>query len=145
MAAIAERASRTIRAPGRGRLLRACHDVQGSGADSALVAEVEAWLRRAGITFDVPPRTVVTPERLLHPDLTVARLPVGIEVDGFGAHASRQALDLDQRKHNAYLLAGWTVLRIGWERYGQDRDGFLGELLRAITVRSHDRQPLKRG
>ena len=141
VAAIAQRASRTIRAPGRGRLLRACRDVGDSGADSALVAEVEAWLRREGITLDVPPRTVATPARILHPDLTVAQLPIGIEADGFGAHASRQALDLDQRKHNAYLIAGWTVLRIGWERYGQDRNGFLAELLRAIAAHSHDRQP----
>jgi hypothetical protein len=102
---IADRAARTVRAHGRGRLLRACSDVGGSGADSVLVAKVESWLRREGITFDVPPRSAPTHGRVLHPDLTVANVPIAIEVDGFGAHGSRRGLDLDQRKHNDYLLA----------------------------------------
>lgn len=130
---IADRAARTVRAHGRGRLLRACSDVAGSGADSVLVAKVESWLRRQGVTFDVPPRSVPTPGRVLHPDLTVADVPVAIEVDGFGAHGSRRGMDLDQRKHNAYLLARWAVLRIGWDRFTNDAWGFLTELRRAIA------------
>jgi len=117
---------------GRRRLLQACDDVLGFGADSPLVAEVEVWLRREGFQLDVPPRTVRTPVRVLHPDITLAGLPVALEVDGFGYHSKREALDLDQRKHNAYLLAGWVVLRIGWDRFRSDRDGFLSELKAAV-------------
>lgn len=118
---------------GRGRLLAACADVDASGADSVLVAEVERRLRALGFTLDVPPRTVEVPGRRLHPDLTIAGLPVAIEADGFGTHSDRAALDLDQRKHNAYTLAGWIVLRIGWTRLARDWEGFVAELRAAIA------------
>jgi hypothetical protein len=118
--------------PGRGRLLRACAEVEASGADSVLVAEVESRLRAEGFHLDVPPRTVPVPGRALHPDLTLTGVPVGIEVDGFGTHSSRHALDLDQRKHNAYALVGWLMLRIGWSRLVDDGDGFVRELHEAV-------------
>ena len=119
--------------PGRGRLLAACSDVDASGADSVLVAEVERRLRQEGFDLDIPPRMVPVPGRELHPDLTVAGAPVAIEVDGFGTHIDRRALDLDQRKHNAYVLAGWVVLRIGWTRMERDWEGFVAELRSAIA------------
>ena len=118
---------------GRRRLLQACEDLQGSGADSAFVRLVEEWLADVGIAFDVPPRVVQTPSRSLHPDITLTGLPVAIEADGFGAHATRRTLERDQRKHNAYLLAGWIVLRIGWQRFREDRAGFLRELRAAMA------------
>lgn len=127
------RATELPQLAGRERLLAACGDVVGSGADSPLVVEVEGWLRGEGFHLDVPPRTVPTPTRVLHPDITLHGLPVGVEVDGFGYHASRTALDLDQRKHNAYLLAGWIVLRITWDRLRQDPAGFLAELKAAVV------------
>ena len=132
---VARRALATRRTPGRGRLLVACADVDGSAADSALVAEVERRLRdEEGIDLDVPPRIVTAPWRDLHPDLTVAGLPVAVEVDGFGFHAGRVELDLDQRKHNAYQLAGWTVLRVSWTRLEEDWAGFVAELKAAIAA-----------
>lgn len=133
---VGEVVARAMVAPsvaGRGRLLAACRDVDASGADSVLAGEVEARLRAAGFEFDVPPRTVPVTGRVLHPDLTIRGLPVAIEVDGFGAHASQRGLDLDQRKHNAYALAGWIVLRIGWARLTRDWDGFVAELRSAVA------------
>lgn len=132
---VVERALGVSRAPGRGRLLHACADVDSSGADSALVAAVEHRLRvEEGIDLDVPPRTVRTVGRVLHPDLTIRGLSVAIEVDGFGVHRDRRALDLDQRKHNQYQLAGWIVLRISWTRFKDDWDGFVAELRTAIAA-----------
>ncbi len=127
-----ERAARAVATPGRGRLLAACHDVARSGADSELVRRVEAWLLAEGFPLDAPPRTVHVGDRDLHPDITITGSPVAIEVDGVAFHASRRALDLDQRKHNRYLLAGWLVLRITWDRFHQDPQGFLSELREAI-------------
>ncbi len=130
---VVDRIAATPQLPGARRLLLACEDVLGSGADSPLVTEVEGWLHREGLRFDVPPRTVRTPSRVLHPDITLAGLPVALEVDGFGYHSQRAALDLDQRKHNAYLLAGWIVLRVGWDRLRSDASGFLAELRAAVA------------
>ncbi len=139
---VVARARASPRACGRGRLLEACRQVDGSAADSALVVEVERRLRSLGFDLDVPARTVEVPGRVLHPDLTIRGLPVAIEVDGFGAHASRRGLDLDQRKHNAYALAGWVVLRIGWDRLREDWDGFVAELRHAIrAVATHRSKP----
>jgi hypothetical protein len=129
---VADLASAVASTSGRGRLLAACADVADSGADSVLVVEVESRLRDIGLHLDVPPRAVTVPGRVLHPDLTLCDLPIGIEVDGFGTHSSRRALDLDQRKHNAYALAGWLVLRISWARMADDGDGFVRELREAI-------------
>lgn len=134
IAEVAARAAWSHGTPGRGRLLAACRDVDTSGADSVLVAEVERRLRAVGFHLDVPPRRVEVPGRMLHPDLTVAGLPVAIEVDGFGTHSSRRSLDTDQRKHNAYALAGWIVLRVGWTRLADDWDGFVRELRHAVAT-----------
>ncbi len=134
VARVMDRAARAPSVPGRGRLLRACREVDGSGADSELVRCVEQWLRSQGIALDRQPRTVDTGTRRLHPDLTVQGRDVGIEVDGFGFHASRHALELDQRKHNAYQVVGWTVLRLGWDRFHRDPEGFLTELRAAIRT-----------
>lgn len=131
--AVAGRAVSATSVPGRGRLLLACADVDRSAADSMLVAEVETRLRQAGFRLDVPARTVAVPGRMLHPDLTLRGLSIGIEVDGFGTHSTRHALDLDQRKHNAYALVGWVVLRIGWTRMSADWNGFVAELRSAIS------------
>jgi hypothetical protein len=133
VADVTARAVRAVSAPGRGRLLRACADVDASAADSVLVAEVEYRLRALGFHLDVPARTVAVPDRRLHPDLTVRDVPIAVEVDGFGTHASRRALDLDQRKHNAYVLAGWVVLRISWRRMACDWEGFVAELRTAVA------------
>ncbi len=133
-AEVAARASATIRAPGRGRLLRACADVLASGADSPLVKKVERGLSQAGIAFDVPPRTVRAADRKLHPDITLCGLPVALEVDGFGSHAERSDLEMDHRKHNAYLLAGWYVLRVSWHRVDHDWEGFLAQLRAAMDA-----------
>ena len=131
---VLDRVLRQPGARGRRRLIGACHDIDATGADSVFVHHVATWLRGQGIPLDREPRTVATPNRVLHPDITIRGLKVAIEVDGFGAHASRRSLERDQRKHNAYQLAGWVVLRIGWERFSKDPDGFLTELRDAIAL-----------
>src|SRR5690606_7948329 len=67
---VARRAEQAPSVPGRKRVLQACRQVDESGADSMLVVEVERRLSALGIPFDVPPRTVAVPGRVLHPDVT---------------------------------------------------------------------------
>jgi hypothetical protein len=135
LGAVRERAAAaTPRTAGRRQLLAALDVVEGSGADSELVRLVEERLRADRLPFDVPPRTVEVPGRRLHPDVTLTGLPVGIECDGHGKYDARRGLDLDQRKHNAYRLVGWWILRIGWRRVHHDWAGFRTELLQAIAL-----------
>ena len=59
---------------------------------------------------------------------------IGIEVDGFGSHADRRAMDVDHRKQNAVVLRGWRLLRVGWDRIATDADGFIDEVAALLRV-----------
>lgn len=133
---LAEVLTRTADLPlakGRRRLIRLLTELDPQTCDSVFVDRVLTRLRRDGFSPDVTAVAVDTPDRTLHPDVTFARQRVAIECDGLAFHRDRRALDLDQRKHNAYQLAGWVVLRIGWDRLERDWDGFRSELEAALS------------
>lgn len=117
---------------GRPRLLRATDEVDAHGADSVFTAMVMDALLGASLEPDPVPCEVVTRRRVLHPDITFAARRVAIECDSLGFHADQRALDTDARKHNAYRLAGWTVLRVTWLRFHRDRAGFVTEVRQAL-------------
>lgn len=39
---------------------------------------------------------------------------IAIEFDGYEFHSAREAFELDRRRQNELVLAGWTVLRFTW-------------------------------
>lgn len=132
---VKERAERARGMTGRPKLLRAIRDVTGTGADSVFTRITEQLLVLAGLPPDAYPAEVAVEGRSLHPDITYAERRVAIECDSLAFHADQRAIDLDGRKHNAYSLAGWTVLRITWLRYQRDREGFVHEVRRALAGR----------
>lgn len=112
-------------APGRGRLLQACYQVDAVGADSVLAYAVQKRLQAEGIVVDAYPVTVEVDGRELHPDITRAARKVAVEADGLGTHGTARGLDLDHRKNIKYQKVGWKYLRITWRRYDRDWDGFV--------------------
>jgi hypothetical protein len=133
---VAERAGRARGMTGRPKLLRAVRDVTGTGADSVFTRMVEEALVAAGLPPDPFPAEVpVEGGRMLHPDITYAIRRVAIECDSLAFHGDQRAIDLDSRKHNAYTLARWTVLRVTWMRFQRDRGGFVREVRRALAER----------
>ena len=66
--------------------------------------------------------------RMIHIDIGWPEAKIGIEVDGFAYHASRRDLDRDHRRANALALAGWIILRVGWDRLERDPAAFADEV-----------------
>jgi hypothetical protein len=123
---IARAAAVPPRAPGRGRLLAAAHDVDAIGADSVLSDLVHRRLIDEGLRPDSHPVTVrVDRDRRLRPDITFARSFVCIECDSLAHHSTQGAIDLDHRKDESYSCVRWKCLRIGWHRYDNDWAGFV--------------------
>ena len=120
---------------GRKLLAQLVWELDEERCDSVLEALVREVLRAAGVAAPHPePYRIETPHRTLELDIAWPALRCGIEVDGMGFHSARDHLDTDQRRHNALVLAGWRVLRVGWYRVEdpKEREGFLrevGELL----------------
>lgn len=118
---------------GRGRLLRAAHDVDAVGADSVLSDHVHRRLIESGLRPDPHPVSIdVGHGKRLHPDITFASRRACIECDSLAHHSSQRAIDLDHRKNEAYTAAGWTCLRIGWHRFDRDWTGFVAAVHTAM-------------
>ncbi|MBW3664188.1 MAG: endonuclease domain-containing protein [Actinobacteria bacterium] len=130
---VAQRAMQVLRVPGRNRLIRLCAELAPENADSILTDAVFRGLIDAGLAPDTVPVEVPVAGRVLHPDITFAARRLAIECDGYGSHSERSQLELDNRKTNAYQLSGWTVLRIDWDRFENDWEGFLAEVRAALA------------
>jgi very-short-patch-repair endonuclease len=55
-----------------------------------------------------------------------------VELDG-GHHRSSSQLRADNRKQNAAVLQGWTVLRFTWDRIEHDLTAVVAEILSALS------------
>ena len=64
-------------------------------------------------------------------DFAYPEVMLAIEVDGYEKRAARESLDYDNERANALTLAGWTLLRFGWDRVRNRPE----EVARAILVR----------
>ena len=58
---------------------------------------------------------VRAPHWLARPDLVDERLELALEADSFAWHGGREALHRDANRYNAFVAAGWAVLRFSWE------------------------------
>jgi predicted transcriptional regulator of viral defense system len=90
--------------------------LRGDDIDSRLEhAMARLWKR-----FDLPQPVyhyVVHDDRgvpIAEADFAYPHLKLIIEVDGFDAHGSPKALQMDLARQNLVVLQGWTVLRFTW-------------------------------
>lgn len=117
-----------------GELRRIIWDLAPERVDSILEESVRRLLRTAGLPTPHPaPFPVDVGQREVKLDIAWPAQKVGIEVDGFGSHADRRAMDLDHRKQNAVILRGWRLLRVGWDRIAQDPEGFVEEVAALLS------------
>ncbi|HET7719155.1 MAG TPA: DUF559 domain-containing protein, partial [Acidimicrobiales bacterium] len=65
-------------------------------------------------------------------DLAWPGARVAVELDG-GHHRSASQLRADNRKQNAAVLQGWTVLRFTWDRVEHDLPAVVAEILAALS------------
>lgn len=95
----------------RARCLRVATHANGRAANP-----FESVLR--AIALDVPGLDVepqVWVEDIGRPDLLDRHRRLVLEADSFEFHGRRKALHADCERYNAFVLAGWTVLRFSWE------------------------------
>jgi very-short-patch-repair endonuclease len=115
--------------------LRGVLELSDAGAQSAM----ESRCRLALVLRGLPkPRTqfpVIVPglDRPLHLDLAYPDRRVGIEYDGAG-HRSREALRLDNERHNLLLAARWTVLRVTSDDVLRTPDAMALNVRRALAA-----------
>lgn len=122
-------------APGHGQLAQLLWDLDPERCDSVL----EDWARREIAATDLPapapePVPVRLPHRTLHLDVGWPELHAGVECDGLGSHSSRAHLETDQRRHNAFVMGGWRVLRVSWWRLEKDLRGFIRDLRQLLEA-----------
>lgn len=98
-------------------------------ADSSGEVRLLQLLRRAGI--ERPTRQ----HRLgrWRFDLAWPHLRVAVELDG-AHHRTKGQLQRDDRKQNAAVLQGWTVLRFTWDRIEGEPNRVVAEVVQALTA-----------
>ena len=72
---------------------------------------MQRWLTAAGLPAPVPQLPVLVGDRRYRLDLAYPEQRIAIELDGWAAHRSRRAFDLDRARGNDLELASWTLLR----------------------------------
>ncbi len=95
----------------RSRCLRVADE-----ADARSANPFESVLR--AIALDVPGLNVepqVWVDDIGRPDLLDRERRLVLEADSFEFHGRRKALKSDCERYNAFVVAGWTVLRFSWE------------------------------
>ncbi|MEP7738609.1 DUF559 domain-containing protein [Nocardioides sp. 31GB23] len=140
---------------GRERLRTLAPDVRGPGgrqvrrvaerADAAAANPFESALRAICLSVEglvvraqVPVRD---PNWLGRPDLVDERLKVALEADSFEWHGDRAALHRDARRYNAFVAAGWLVLRFSWEEVMLHADRVAAVLRAVVVERAQQRCP----
>lgn len=81
--------------------------------------KANAWFELEGMRFPV--------------DIVFARQRLVIEVDSLRFHTGREVFELDRRKTNALVRAGWTVVRVTWAQL--EEPGYFVGLVRDLLAR----------
>ncbi|ANH38318.1 hypothetical protein I601_1888 [Nocardioides dokdonensis FR1436] len=106
--------ARDVRGPGARQVRRVAACAERAAANPfesvlrAICLGVEGLSVRAQVS-------VRDPDWLGRPDLVDERLKIALEADSFEWHGDRAALHRDARRYNAFVAAGWLVLRFSWE------------------------------
>jgi very-short-patch-repair endonuclease len=122
------------RVPGRARLVRVLRRLAADGSDSVFEARVRERVLAAGLVPSAAPVAVPTVDgRTVYLDIAFPAERVAIECIGYMAHSTREQLNRDARRENAIArTGGWLVLKLTWDRFLHDWDGFLAELRHAL-------------
>lgn len=124
---------------GRGMMKRLVREQRAVQSDSMFEDTLRGLIDRSGLPAPAPhPWPAQCGPRVLHIDIAWPERMVGIEADGFAFHQTRTDLERDHRRLNDLALAGWTILRVGWERIERDPDGFTDELRLVLSRKLED-------
>ncbi len=123
--------------PGRLALARRLKErgVTGSPAPSVLESRMARLFARHGLPAPLA-EVVWGPNRRYRLDFAYPNLKLAIEVDGWSAHLAPEKLRSDNRRCNALIRAGWTVLRYTWWEVSFDPERVAREIAGAYRDRT---------
>lgn len=101
------------RGPGSAQMRRVA-ELADSAAENAFESALRSHAIEASLTVR-PQVSLYAPHFLGRPDLVDESRRIILEADSFEWHGSRWALRRDTRRYNAFVVAGWIVLRFSWE------------------------------
>ncbi|WP_196073372.1 endonuclease domain-containing protein [Nakamurella alba] len=114
--------------PAATRLLATAAD--GAHAESERICH--RLLRAAGITgWQINPEVRLANATYL-PDLAFLRQRVAIEIDGWAFHSDPERFEKDRWRQNAFMVAGWTVLRYTWYQLTRSPEQVVAEISTAV-------------
>jgi very-short-patch-repair endonuclease len=70
----------------------------------------------------------IAPGRWTEADCVWRASRVVVELDSRRFHGTRQAFERDRAKDRAFVVAGWTVLRVTWRQLREDADRLAADL-----------------
>ena len=114
------------------RQLIAARDGKREKTDSQLEDQLLRLIRSRGLP---PPEIHLDvchgDERICEVDMAYPNERVAIEVHGYRFHSARSAWERDQRRENALVRAGWSVLKATSSQLDRNPDSFI-DTLRAL-------------
>lgn len=99
----------------------------GSNDFEKMVLDVVA---RFGLPAPVTQHPVIIDEKKYYLDLAWPEVKRFVECDGWDAHGTPRVMDLDFRRQNQLVLAGWQPLRFAW-RTVQNEPAIVAQEIRA--------------
>lgn len=105
-------------------------------ADGRAANPFESVLRAIAIDagLDVVPQTQVEAGgAVMHPDLVDSSRRMILEADSWQHHASQEDHDRDCQRYNAFVAAGWAVLRFTWHHV-MGNPAYVRETLLAVAA-----------
>jgi very-short-patch-repair endonuclease len=95
-------------------------------------ARLVRWIVGAGLPRPVQQHRVDVGGRSYRLDVAYPSLLVGIEYDGWAAHAPRSAFDRDRARQNPLEILGWLILRY---TSASTREDVIGDVRAAFEAR----------
>lgn len=133
-------AARDARGPGSAQARRVASAASGLAANPFESALRACCLDVPGLAVE-PQVKIRDPHWLGRPDLVDRRLKMVLEADSFEWHGGREALHRDANRYNAFVVAGWLVLRFSWEEVLLHSDRVTATLEAAVRERTEQACP----
>ena len=99
---------------------------------SAAERRAHRLLRAARVTGWRSNHPVELDGRRYYLDIAFPRLRVAVEIDGRLHEDDPDVFEQDRHRQNHLVLHGWTVLRFTWAMLGEEPEGFVTAVLRAL-------------